>query len=51
VKFRMEIDYKHTLIYSIVRIATGYGLDDRGDGVLVPVGSSIFSSPRLPGRL
>jgi hypothetical protein len=26
-------------------IATGYGLDDRGFGVQVPVGSRIFSSP------
>jgi hypothetical protein len=31
---------------SAVGIATGYGLDDRGVGVLVP----IFSSPRLPCR-
>jgi hypothetical protein len=29
-----------------VGIATGYGLDDRGVGVRVPVGSRIFSSPR-----
>jgi hypothetical protein len=34
---------------SIVGIATGYGLDDRGVGVRVPVGK--FSSPRLPDRL
>jgi hypothetical protein len=27
-----------------VGIATGYGLDDRGIGVRVPVGSRIFSS-------
>jgi hypothetical protein len=32
-------------------IATGYGLDDRGVGVRVPVGSRIFSSPRRPDRL
>jgi hypothetical protein len=31
--------------------ATGYGLDDRGVGVRVPVGSRIFSSPRGPVRL
>jgi hypothetical protein len=31
---------------SVVGIATGYGLDDRGFGVRVPVGSKIFSSPR-----
>jgi hypothetical protein len=36
---------------SSVGIATGYGLDDRGVGVRVPVGSSIFSSPRRPDRL
>jgi hypothetical protein len=45
-------------IYSLLRsrdsavgIATGYGLDDRGVGVRVPVGSRIFSSPRRPDRL
>jgi hypothetical protein len=32
----------------VVGIATGYGLDDRGVGVRVPVGSRIFSSPRRP---
>jgi hypothetical protein len=36
---------------SAVGIATGYGLDDRGVGVRVPVGSRIFSSPRRPDRL
>jgi hypothetical protein len=36
---------------SVVGIATGYGLDDRGIGVPVPVGSRIFSSPRRPDRL
>jgi hypothetical protein len=36
---------------SAVGIATGYGLDDRGVGVRVPVGSRIFSSPRSPHRL
>jgi hypothetical protein len=30
---------------SVVSIATGYGLDDGGVGVRVPVGSRIFSSP------
>jgi hypothetical protein len=35
---------------SVVGIATGYGLDDRGVGVRVPVGSIIFSSPRRPDR-
>jgi hypothetical protein len=32
-------------------IATGYGLEDGGVGVWVPVGSRIFSSPRRPDRL
>jgi hypothetical protein len=36
---------------SVVGIATSYGLDDRGVGVRVPVGSRIFSSPRRPDRL
>jgi hypothetical protein len=31
-----------------VGIATGYGLDDRGVGVRVPVGSRTFFSPRRP---
>jgi hypothetical protein len=36
---------------SSVGIATTYGLDDRGVGFRVPVGSRIFSSPRRPDRL
>jgi hypothetical protein len=36
---------------SSVGIATGYGLDDQGAGVRVPVGSRIFISPYLPDRL
>jgi hypothetical protein len=36
---------------SAVGIATGYGLNDRGVGVQVPVGSRIFSFPRCPDRL
>jgi hypothetical protein len=36
---------------SVVAIATSYGLDDRGVGVRVPVGSRIFSSPTRPDRL
>jgi hypothetical protein len=36
---------------SAVDIATGYGLDDRGVGIRVPVGSRIFSPPRRPDRL
>jgi hypothetical protein len=35
----------------VVSIATGYGLDDEGLGVRVPIGSRIFSSPRRPDRL
>jgi hypothetical protein len=36
---------------SVVGIATGYGLDDRGVGVRVPVWSRIICSPRRPDRL
>jgi hypothetical protein len=36
---------------SVVGIATGYGLYDRGVAVRIPVGSRIFSFPRLPHRL
>jgi hypothetical protein len=36
---------------SSVGIATGYGLDDRGVGVRVPVGSRIFSTTLCPDRL
>jgi hypothetical protein len=36
---------------SSVGIATGYGLNDRGVGVRVPVGSRIFTSPCLSDRL
>jgi hypothetical protein len=36
---------------SAVGIATSYGLDDRGVGVRVPVGSRIFSSPNRSDRL
>jgi hypothetical protein len=32
-------------------IATGYGLNDQGFGVRVPVGARIFSSPHRPHRL
>jgi hypothetical protein len=32
-------------------LTTGYGLDDRGFGIHVPVGSRIFSFPRRPDRL
>jgi hypothetical protein len=36
---------------SAVSIANGYGLDDRGVGVWVPVGSRIFTSPCRPDQL
>jgi hypothetical protein len=36
---------------SIVDIVTGYGLDDRGVELRVPVWSIIFSSPNRPDRL
>jgi hypothetical protein len=36
---------------SVVGIATGWGLDDRGVGFRVLVESKMFSSPRLPDRL
>jgi hypothetical protein len=35
----------------VVGIATAYGLDDKGVGVRVPVGSRIFSSPIRSDRL
>jgi hypothetical protein len=30
------------------QLATGYGLEDRGIGIRVPIGSRIFSSLRRP---
>jgi hypothetical protein len=36
---------------SSVGIATGYGLDDQGAWVRVPVGKKIFTSPYRPDRL
>jgi hypothetical protein len=36
---------------NVVDIATGYGLDDRGFGVRVPVSLRIFSFPRRPDRV
>jgi hypothetical protein len=36
---------------SVVGIPIGYGLDGRGVGVLGPIGSRIFSSPRRLDRL
>jgi hypothetical protein len=43
-----------TLLWSrgnAVGIATGYGLDDRGIGVRVLVGSRTFFFPQRPNRL
>jgi hypothetical protein len=37
--------------WSAVGIATGYGLDDRGVGVRVPIGLRMFTSPRRSDRL
>jgi hypothetical protein len=36
---------------SVVCVATGYGLDDKGVGVRVPLGLRIFSFPFRPDRL
>jgi hypothetical protein len=36
---------------STVGVATGYGLDDRGTGVRVPVGPRLLTSPFRPDRL
>jgi hypothetical protein len=52
--FSMFLDIKLAILGSrdsVVGIATGYGPDDRGVGVRVPVGSRILSSPRRPDRL
>jgi hypothetical protein len=40
--------YSQLIRDSVVGIATGYGLDDRGVGVRVPVGSRIFSTSSRP---
>jgi hypothetical protein len=42
--------YKKIMSHGTVSIATGYGLDDRGNGVHVPVGSRIFTSPYYPDQ-
>jgi hypothetical protein len=36
---------------SVVGITTSYGLDDRGVGVRIPVGSRIFTSSNRPDCL
>jgi hypothetical protein len=45
-----KIHYNSGLL-AAVGIASGYGLDDRGVAVRVPVASRIFSSPRRPDLL
>jgi hypothetical protein len=46
-----SVDFQRTTSRdSVVGIVTGYGLDNRGVGVQVPVGSRIFSSPCRPDR-
>jgi hypothetical protein len=48
---KFSLDDFEKYLYIVVSTATGYGLDGRGVGVRVPVGSKIFSSPRRAGRL
>jgi hypothetical protein len=45
--YNMSYSFHQTLMScdSVVGTATGYGLDSRGVGFRVPVGSRIFSSP------
>jgi hypothetical protein len=50
------LEYSTPLVNVFVNLAgvgidTGYGLDDRGAGVRVTIGSRIFSSPRCSDRL
>jgi hypothetical protein len=47
----LAIDRTDVIFLRITTWITGYGMDDRGVGVRVPVGSKILSSPRLPDRL
>jgi hypothetical protein len=49
--WKIYIEYIIPKLDSVVGIATGYGLDDQGVRVRVPVGSRIFSSPSHPDRL
>jgi hypothetical protein len=52
---KIHITVKFQLICALrdseVGITTSCGLDDRGIGVRVPIGSRIFSSPNSPDRL
>jgi hypothetical protein len=51
----MSIDLEAVCVWTDTNIckimATGYGLDDRGVGVQVPVGVRIFTSARRQDRL
>jgi hypothetical protein len=50
--FSTELDHLScSEVDNVAGIATGYGLDNRGFGVRVPVGSRIFSFPCRPDRL
>jgi hypothetical protein len=49
--FRLQNGLQFVVPNSVVCISTGYGLDDRGAGVRVAVGSRIFSRSRPPDRL
>jgi hypothetical protein len=46
-----NIFFEHYADIMGVGIVTGYGPDDRGVGVRVPVRLRLFSSPRRPDRL
>jgi hypothetical protein len=56
VSFTMKSGFlRHSLIHGsrdrAVGISTGYGLDDRGVGIRVPIGSRSSSSPNRADRL
>jgi hypothetical protein len=55
IKNQLNLSYMYLDMFrsqdSVVGMATGYGMDDRGVGVQVPVGSRIFSSPHHPSWL
>jgi hypothetical protein len=47
---KMVLNQQTILYFPLESIVTGYGLDDRGVGVRVPVESRIFYIPRRPDR-
>jgi hypothetical protein len=49
--FKRRVSVSNFIENNAVDIATGYGVDDRGIGVPVPVEARIFTSPRRPDRL